>query len=598
MGSFTFRMAKASESAPCLGTSGWVSLGPCSARIANDGRGASATLVQSPTALAAGLVRIDNRGEISRLAQCDSHQSDLAIVVAALARHGETSIQALEGDFAFAYWDNTQRQLIVARDALGVRILYQAEDPREFAFSSHAGHLGADRQWSLEYFADFIGDYMSKVLTPYTGVMRFAPATYQVVRDRRSTMRRYWSPHQFSTTWKVDSRSAVEHFTTLFTNSLRACITNDRECWSQLSGGVDSSSIVSMACRLARTEPDFPRLGGTVTLINTFSRLGDERTYSDVVVKACGVRNEQYIDPDLWEARTEKPPLTDVPDGTYPLFARDLEVCRTIRASGGRVLLTGIGPDHYLYGDRVYFADWIANGRVAESIREMYRLAVLGRISFWQFTYRNAVRPFVERPKTSADQWPAWVHPSFASRFPIADRGTTPRRPSAMGRHLITHTANQIDAMEHGIMRGVTGESLDIRNPYLSRPLVEFSLQLPPEMLVEGRAHKHILREAMRGILPEEVRRRLSKGFVDTSVDDAFVRQHGTLHALLERSILGDMGCIDVRLAQKALSLRTAAHWSERNRLRHMLTLESWLAAKSGQWTASEPIRPVFAHRS
>jgi asparagine synthase (glutamine-hydrolysing) len=573
----------------------WQVCGPCRARIVNeDDGGWPAMLVRWPSGMAAGLVRLDNRAYVRRLVACDDDgQSDLDLMVAALRRRGPDCIREFEGDFAFAYWDDTRQRLIVARDALGIRVLYQSHTATCSSFASHASVLGADRPYSLEYVADYIANNVSRTRTPYEGVTRVPPATYQVIQGEQRLERRYWSPFDFTTDWTVDHRTAIARFKELFEGAVRLHLMDSTGCWSQLSGGLDSSSVVSMAGWLAQADAQLPKLNGTLTYVDTLS-IGDERPFSDTVVRDWPGRNVQLVDYLLWQDGEEDPPRSDEPNPNYPMFARDQFACQTIRSSGGWTLLTGVGPDHYLHGNWVFFADWIVRGRVADAVREMYRAAVYNKTSFWRLAYDNAIHPLLERrtrrrkPKVT-EPWPAWVHPSFARRFDIGSRDGF-RDPSRgpVGKYFATQAANAMAFIEHAVPRGVVADTLDVRHPFLHRKLVEFCLQLPPEMKVTNNFHKWILREAMRGILPEEVRRRRTKGFINTGIERSFVAQDRRLDSLLQHSILGDMGCIDVPLAREALSRRTERSLTESQQLRHLLTLETWLAVRSGRWTASE----------
>jgi len=145
--------------------------------------------------------------------------------------------------------------------------------------------------------------------------------------------------------------------------------------------------------------------------------------------------------------------------------------------------------------------------------------------------------------------------------------------------------------LELGVARGIIDETLDVRYPFLHRPLVELCLQLPPELKVTEGMHKWILRAGMQGILPEEIRRRTSKGFINVGTDRAFTAQRARLDSLLEQSVLGDMGCIDASLARKALTQRTERSFSDNSLLEHLLTLETWFTVRLGRWTAGEARR-------
>jgi asparagine synthase (glutamine-hydrolysing) len=582
MGAFVFQFTPRVAQA----TQGWHTCGPCSARIVNNA-GPSASMVHSPTGLAAGLVRLDNRHEMARLAGCDTDRSDLAIVVATLARRGVDGIRDLQGDFAFAYWDQQRETLIAARDAFGVRILYRRSDNGCQTFASQARLIGEDRPISMDYCADFIRNSLSETFTPYVGVSRVPAGTYCVLQGERTVEHCYWSAHDFDTDPTIEPGAAIEQFTMLFADGLRTRLAPDGTSWAQLSGGVDSSSMVSMAAWLARRDPGIPPIRGTLSYVDTLGD-GDERKYSDAVVRAWPHRNEQLVDFGLWNDGNESPPSTDAPDINYPWFARDQAECRIVRADGGQTLLSGVGPDQYLGGNWLYFADRVAEGRVKETIRELYRLAVFGKKSFWSFAYGCAIQPFLRRNAARPDPWPRWIHPSFARRFPSEKRRwTTRQRPPAIGRFFRSEIANDMNSIEHSMFRGVIEASLDVRYPYLHRPLVEFCLRLPPELLIRPLEHKWILCQAMEGILPERVRRRRTKGFINGRIERSLIDQRARLHRLLDRSVLGELHCIDVRLAQDALS---HPHTSDFRRLQFMLILETWLAVRSGQWAASEPV--------
>jgi asparagine synthetase B (glutamine-hydrolysing) len=142
-----------------------------------------------------------------------------------------------------------------------------------------------------------------------------------------------------------------------------------------------------------------------------------------------------------------------------------------------------------------------------------------------------------------------------------------------------------VDGAELAVSRGIMGETLDVRYPFFHRPLVEFCLRLPPEMKVTDGRHKWILREAMRGIVPEKVRRRTSKAFINVGLDRTLTAEQTRLDSLLERSVLGEMGCLDVPRARKALAQRTQRSADANNQLENLITLETWYTVKSGRWT-------------
>jgi asparagine synthase (glutamine-hydrolysing) len=130
-------------------------------------------------------------------------------------------------------------------------------------------------------------------------------------------------------------------------------------------------------------------------------------------------------------------------------------------------------------------------------------------------------------------------------------------------------------------------EALDVRHPFLSRPLVEFCLRLPPEMCVQPHARKWILREALRGILPEPVRTRIGKRETPTVMLRSLVHERPTIEALIAHSVLADAGCIEPRQLRTAYEAAcTTGSVTLALDVLFTIALETWLQARRGRWMA------------
>jgi asparagine synthase (glutamine-hydrolysing) len=141
---------------------------------------------------------------------------------------------------------------------------------------------------------------------------------------------------------------------------------------------------------------------------------------------------------------------------------------------------------------------------------------------------------------------------------------------------------------------GVIGDTLDVRHPFLYRPLVEFALRLPPELCVRPYARKWVLREAMRGLLPEAVRTRIGKGTTLGLVGWSLAAQQTLLEPLVHNPILADLGLVDAPKLRAAFD--AAPHQPQRRDALHgtvqaTLVIEAWLQLRSGRW-------PRGSHRS
>jgi asparagine synthase (glutamine-hydrolysing) len=245
----------------------------------------------------------------------------------------------------------------------------------------------------------------------------------------------------------------------------------------------------------------------------------------------------------------------------------------------------------------VFFADWLAKGRIEAALREMARWAVLGRVSFWDLAYRNAVLPMLPRkllPRVLRDQgqMPPWVSVTAARQYRLRERTFA----------AATYTGRWGDKYHHAIVTsligigrlmdyGIIGDSLQVRHPYLYRPLVEFALRLPPDLCTRPQARKWLLREAMRGILPEVVRQRIGKGTTAGLCGWTLTAQRALLEPLAKRSILAELGLVDQRKLSAAFD--TVPHQPHRRDQLHAtllttLIIEAWLQMRSGRWPPGE----------
>jgi asparagine synthase (glutamine-hydrolysing) len=527
--------------------------------------------------IGAGDVRLDNRSEIAELAglRSDDH-TDLELTLAAIDRRGEGCIPRLLGDFAFVCWDPRAHKLLAVRDAFGVKPLYRRAAPGLQLFSSHVEPLRIEEHYDLEYIADYLtGQDAALEATIWRGLTPVGAGSLVRQRGTVQSVERYWRAEEFVPADDGDEEVNCCHFRRLLEEAVLARVDDSAHTWAHLSGGLDSSSIVALSNAMG---VDGKRVTNTITIVDTLGE-GDERAYSDAVVKKYGLRNEQVLDYWAWQEDGEPAPVTDQPSPLYPFYARDRQAWNLVRRAGGRVLLSGFGADQYLYGNLDYITDLAANGRIRDALGEVTTWSVAMRQSFWTVGRRYLVDPFISRARPSRAR-PRWLTPSMASAPGIDMRiGSGHRFARA-----ITGTLSTLPAW---IERWPYGEEVEMRYPFLHRPLVEASLQLPAKQRVRPHAHKWILRQATRDVLPEKVRTRATKGGIDARILWSLHREKPRLDALLRDPILAQLGCID------AAALRTAVDEARRGiavnnvHLFSALALETWLSARSGARTAA-----------
>lgn len=536
--------------------------------------------------IAAGDVRLDNRAEIARAAGLyDELASDLEIVAAAIDRHGADIIPRIYGDFAFVAWDARAQKLIAARDAFGVKPLFYRRTAQHLLLSSRLEPLCGDESIDCDYVADFlIGRDGPSTRTIWEGAMQLEPGALLVQRGSVTAQSRYWNARSFAPVGQLDEGSAVEEFRQLFADSITNRVSAG-ETWAQLSGGLDSSSIVSTAEWLKENRGT-PGLSGTVTIAETLGT-GDERRFSDTVLGRYGLNNEVVRDYWPWRNDSDRAPrATDEPTPLFPFFARDRRMVDVVTQAGGKVLLSGLGSDHYLFTSAGYIADMLVRGSVKQSAREVMGWALQTRRSFWHTARMHVVEPIVHNYlRHSGVSLPAWLHQDFARKHHVVDRLADLRGPRAkLGQIYRTNTAVDLARVANWVQRGPFQDRVEMRYPFLSRQLVEFALQLPPSMKVRPEGRKWVLREAMRGIVPEEVRTRMHKGGIDAGILATLERERPLIDALLTDPIVAQLGCLNMGEFKKTVELARQGEWRNTVHLFSVLALESWLRARNGAW--------------
>jgi asparagine synthase (glutamine-hydrolysing) len=497
------------------------------------------------------------------------------------------------GDFACVIYDERSHSIVGVRDAFGVDTLYYRSFPDIVAFASRADLLATEHDYDRQFLAEFVARADSGTRTPYSGVCAVPPAHVVRTLARRVVTQRYWSAASFTTPDARPWPALVEEFREHFAAAVRTRLSTNGRTWAQLSGGLDSSSVVSMAQSLASAGRVPNGLAGTVTLVDPHGTGGDERCFSDSVVGAYELRNEQVFGFGWWQGDGAEPPRTDQPTPAYLMYSRDRRMAEVVRAAGGEVLLTGYGADHYLGGSAVFLADWAVKGRWRDALQESMRWAVAGHVSFWTFAMNNIAMPLcppvVLRRLLPAVSVPPWVQPQAIREFALADRTVTQQAyRGRAGDKYIADVVLALDAIPEVLaLHAVIQDVIEERHPFLYRPLVELALGLPAQLCAQPMARKWILREAMRGVLPETVRTRPGKGSIDGSLARTLSREAGRMCALLDDSILVEMGLVDRAALARAIEDGAQGADFQRGAIVRTLALECWLQVRFGRWGES-----------
>jgi asparagine synthase (glutamine-hydrolysing) len=471
--------------------------------------------------------RLDNRAELrSALVARGCRlraEHDPELVLRAYECWGEAFPCELVGDFAIALWDGNRRRLVCARDPLGVRPLYYHADASAFRCGSEPQAILADAQIPRNadegMVAEMLAGYLvSRQDTLWIGVKRVPPAHTLTVDARGIRLARYWPPESLADVRYPSDAEYALHFGDLLEQAVRGRLRAVGPVASHLSGGIDSSSVVALAQRLLQSGSPPASLEAFTQTFPALPR--DERPFAEEVASRCGTKWHAVMPdapgPEYYEAQARR--YLDFPD--YPNGAAgNAAISRLASSNGCRVMLTGVWGNAFLEGSTAHLADSLRGGRLLEAIRcARADSSLLRGEGPAAALFHGGVRPLVPArirralsPLLRHSLVPKFVPPAFARRVELRDRLRVPEWTPAYasfaqrGVYGSALTAWNVHAGEI-TERGAAVFGIEERHPFTDRRLVEFCLALPEEQRWRGTTLKFVLREAMRGLLPESVR--------------------------------------------------------------------------------------------
>ncbi|MBI3726208.1 hypothetical protein HY251_19945 [bacterium] len=552
--------------------------------------------------------RVDNRGELESalaLEAAPSPRTDAAIVLAAYEKWGESSFARVLGDFALAIWDARARVLVCARDPLAVKPFYYWSDERRFVFASEPQAVFSHPAVTREPNEGMVAEYLAGSLrchdeTLFRGILRLPAAHAIVVGRGRARPERYWSLDPSRRARHRSDREHAEHLRSVFGEAVRCRLRAHGRVGAELSGGLDSSSVVGMVRHL-EDRGSAPGLGfETFSLVFPGDPSCDESEFVREVVARWSLRSNCVAPGDAPLSRFAELARRYLVFPGYPNGLMSDPLDRLAREKGFRVLLTGTGGDEGFTGSDFIYADLLRDLRVADLIRQLRsdrRRAAFFRPAVSPLV-QNGLRPLVPgflrravrsiRPRRAPI--PSWVGREFVERFRLGDRFSPrddePRFESFAQRDvfLLYAAPYRSEAMEVE-ERDAAWSGLEARHPFLDRRVVELALALPEEQRQRGVLTKFVLRQAMDGLLPERVHGRRGKTLF-TPVFQAPVLSPACEELLLAPRI-GERGWIDPAAArilreEVVRSIRTGHDPSDGERLWQLWMLvgvELWYRA-------------------
>ena len=476
----------------------------------------------------------ESRVRLAELGHKFDNRSDTETILHLYDEYGRDCVQHMRGMFAFAIWDKFRDELFIARDRFGVKPLYYVhDDDGNLFFASEIKSLLEARAIKAEVNYNALPDQFANHGTSgdetlYKGVKRLLPGHTMVWKDGKLDIREYWDL-SFEPKVELSDEKYIKGWRDLFRESVRLRLMADVPLGMFLSGGIDSSAIAAMMSRM---------IDGR---IKTFSvgfneREANELEYARMVSTEFGTEHHEIIiTPDeFFEALPKLVWHEDEPIGfiaSVPLY-----FVSKLAAEHVKVVLTGEGSDETLagYGRYKKALRLLNYGDKYESLAPAFlRDVVRGGVA----TLPGAINQKLNRTFLSRG---ADIENLFFDNFSVFSRSMQAQLFSSETRARIADLdpytrqnewVKQADADEtldkllyadtktylHELLmkqdQMSMAASIESRVPFLDHKLVEFTARMPQSMKLRGGTTKWILREAMKGILPDEIIHRRKMGF-------------------------------------------------------------------------------------
>ena len=541
--------------------------------------------------------RLDNRDELIELLGALRDQTDAELVLRAYQKWGEQCPEKLLGDFAFAISDKRRQQLFCARDQLGLRPFYYHRDGSRVIFASEIQALFEDRTVVCRPNLLSLGCHLMDLSTAprdtlYEGVYRLPAGHSMVVNGEGLRESRYWDIDPANEIRYRADADYSEHFLDLFQRAVRCRLRTTGAVATLLSGGLDSGAVVCVARQLLRDGLTDAKRLETFSITFEGFPASDERDYIAKVVGPNATAN--FVSFQEGASWFDFDHAKRFPDVLYNLvhlmYAPGLSA---IQERGIKVLLTGFGGDELLANGFEHLWDRFSRGDVTGLVSALrHDAAVYGKSPFFLFAnfclkplvpafpkaaIATLVRSFRHRPGRSC------LNPEILKglRRAYSPQTPIPRFPSSaqqtiyntlfLGRHATT----QSDTLGHFYARF----GLEMRCPFLDRRIVEFVFAIPEEQRWRGGQSKFVLREAMKDILPEEIRTRRGKADISEPID-ALLRHHqAEINRLFHDSVLASLGLLDSEWLARRLKRHAVRGERYPYEVQDLLALELWCRA-------------------
>jgi asparagine synthase (glutamine-hydrolysing) len=440
--------------------------------------------------------------------------SDTEVLIALYQQYGTKMFSKLNGMFAFGIWDNDKKSLILARDRFGEKPLYYAFGKNgELIFASEIKAILASNlikpkfsKKSLTNYFKYL--YIDPLETIYENIYTLAPSSFITYRDGKIEENRYF---YYSTSQQISIDDASVIFKSKFEKAVENQLVADVNVGAFLSGGLDSSSIVSVAKKYkknlktfsfgfegSKSELSYAREIASKYNTDHYELFSNELDIADMLVKMADVYDEPFAD------------SSNIPTYLISKLARD----------HSKVILSGDGADELLGGYSWWYDPLLGVGRKSNYFQEVL-FKILGKTLFESYRYKSTRLKYSRKYSSvlEAHNNRPLLFDDFEIENLLGNKNLKLKSYSFKEENNINDAlkADLEDYLAGDILvktdRASMANSLELRSPFLDNDFASFCISLPSNLKVTSEQDKFILRKSYENYWTSNIRSRKKQGF-------------------------------------------------------------------------------------